>query len=100
MSVETIRRITTAEGNVYELPSADAPQLWEVAMQVRCMTVHGQPADRVRSSTTIVHVERQTLVEAGVLPMKEDDKKQGVEKKETAEDLLLRLLAHVDVYPE
>ena len=95
--VEFIRITTADTKKTYELPGDDA-DLWEVRLSMASVEasghVHFGSHEHVR---TITHVERQTLVNAGLLPCVDTD--ATPEQTETAEDLVIRLLEHVGVFP-
>lgn len=100
MSRETVTRITTADtGKTYELPDKSAPQLWEIELSIGRVDRYSGIVG-TRSKGNLIHVERQTFVNAGLMPVAKGDKKVTEETKETAEDLCLRLLEHLGVYPE
>ena len=100
MSRETVTRITTVDTKkTYELPDKNAPQLWELALTIACIDERDGSTNTRSGNVAVIHVERQTLVNAGLMPVANDDKEPTEETKETAEDLCLRLLEHLDVYP-
>lgn len=99
MSIERIARITTVEGNTYELPSEAGLQLWEVELRISHVDPRSGRSDAALSPSGAIHVERQTLVNAGLLPRACNDTPPP-EDAETVEKLILRLLEHVGVFPE
>ena len=97
MSAKTITRITTEDTKkTYEFPNKGNPQLWAVTLSIEKIYHYGQPKYGCVCKK-IIHVERETLENAGLLP-KQNEKKDG-EPEETPADLILRLLEHVGVYP-
>lgn len=92
--------ITTSDTKkTYEYPSKkDSPQLWEVKMEIHCVDNYGNSFSSC-SRVDNIFLERETLEQHGLLP--------GNIKKDTApntpsptvEDLILRLLELVGVYP-
>lgn len=97
---ETVTRITTADTEkTYELPGENVPQLWEAELAIRAVEEDGE-INRPSSPEVIIYIERQTLVNAGLLPEVKDDVKPTEDTKETPEGLLLRLLEHVGIYPQ
>ena len=100
MSSKSVVRITTEDTKkTYEFPGLDNPQLWAVTLQIKCVDGGGFAHFSSPSFCTerIIHVERETLANAGLIgrPVEKEDKPL----EETAEDLILRLLEHVGVYP-
>ena len=94
-----IVRITTADTKeTHEFPGKDLPDLWAVGIMINSLDGRGHHTAG-RSIIHTVYVERQTLVNAGLRPVCAEDKKPTPEDEETAEDLILRLLEMVDVYP-
>ncbi len=99
MSLKNVMRITTEDTKkTYEFPGEDNPQLWAVQLQIDRVDGGGHAYfnSHLRIPKTI-HVERETLENAGLLPMKKEIK--DASPTETPEDLILRLLEHVGVYP-
>ena len=97
MSSRSIVRITTEDTKkTYEFPNEGNPQLWAVTLSIEGISFYGQPAHG-SVCKKIIHIERETLENAGLLP-KQNEKKDEV-AEETAEELILRLLEHVGVYP-
>jgi len=100
MSAKSVVRITTEDtGRTYEFPDKDNPQIWGVQLKIDSVSTHGATNFSSYSTTRVIHVERETLENAGLLPMSEKDKECKDEPQETAEDLILRLLEHVGFYP-
>ena len=98
---KTVVRITTADTRkTYEFPG-DHPQIWEVKLTIEEIGVDGN-YDRFRTGyhsypAKVVYLELETLQNAGLKPIpKEETEKLPTE---TAEDLIIRLLEHVGVFP-
>lgn len=101
MSVKRFARITTQDTKkTYELPSENAPQLWLVELIISNVEHATGTAIKSAHTKASIHLERQTLVDAGLLPKAEADKEPTNETRERPEDLILRLLEHVGVFPE
>ena len=102
MSRVSVVRITTADTKkTYEFDGKkDNLQLWEVSLQIRCVDDWGRSSSGSRHTEGQVYLERQTLVNAGLLPVAAQDKEPTPEEKRTVEDLILELLEHVGVFPE
>ncbi|KKN37428.1 hypothetical protein LCGC14_0763770 [marine sediment metagenome] len=97
MSAKTITRITTEDTKkTYEFPNEGNPQLWAVTLSIEGISSYGRP-EYGSECKEIIHIEQKTLENAGLLP-KQNEKKEELQE-ETAEDLILRLLEHVGVYP-
>ncbi len=97
---KVVTYITTADTKeTHEFPGKDLPQLWEVGLSIECVDGKGKAFTSTRSIAATVYVERQTLVNAGLLPVCGKSKEPTPETKETAEDLIIRLLEMVDVHP-
>lgn len=98
MSRKDVTRIKTADtGKTYEFPSEDHPALYEVALVAHVLNSHGHTGSSCPAAAVVIHLEHQTMLDAGLV--RQDKKKPAVEPKETAEDLLIRLLEHIGVYP-
>jgi len=96
----TIVRITTEDTKkTYELPGEDVPQLWAAEISVTCVDKYGYHTTPNSNKKTI-YLERQTLVDHGMLPQSHTDEKPPVPVAPTAEDLILQLLECVGVFPE
>lgn len=95
---EEIVRITTYDTKkVYELPGENVPQLWEVKLTISAINDRGSVCSSSRYD--VAHVERQTLVDAGLLPVAYNDKKSNSNPPKTPQDLILELLEILGVYP-
>jgi len=104
---ETIVRITTTgtEGlrrKTYEFPRHDGepnPRLWAVSLAISKVEEDGRDSTAgagIKRET--VYLERQVLVDHGLLPWCAIDEKPPVSAP-TAEDLILQLLECVGVFP-
>lgn len=104
MAIKNVVRITTTDTKkTYEFPGEDNPELWEVSLTIRNINHNGHVSPPTTSTPHnypkgIVHIERKTLENAGVLPMAREREKE--EPTETAEDLIIRLLEHLGYYPD
>lgn len=99
---QSIVRITTHDTKkTYEygadVDDAGRPQVWEATLKLKCVDVNGRTDQYGKSAT--VYLERSTLERHKLVPQPKDAKPQP-EPTETPEDLLLRLLEVVGVYPE
>ena len=103
MAIKTVVRITTTDTKkTYEFPSEKGhPNLWQVSLTVQFIDKNGRVSrpSTYEPPSGIVHVERKTLEDAGVLPMAHDRKTKDEGPTETVEDLIIRLLEHVGYYP-
>lgn len=104
--------ITTADtGKTYRYDHNNPveTQLWEVTLNISCVDSKTgrswyvadvvSPISRAHPPVTI-YLERETLENAGLLPVRSASKNdQDEEPTETAEDLLIRLLEHLGYYP-
>jgi hypothetical protein len=100
--IEAVSRITTIDGTIHEC-SVSRPsevQLWAVNLSIGFVDRQTGHVNPHCSTKATVHVERDVLVNAGLLPWCIGDKKPTIETEETAEQLIIRLLNHVGVYPE
>lgn len=96
--IETIKRITTADTQqTYELGNGEVPQLWEVRLSIACISDAG--TNYGHSEKACIHLERETLENAGLLPRSDSGPKNAPSQDETAEDLAIRLLEHLGYYP-
>jgi len=101
MSKERVVRIKTHDTEkVYEFPGEN-PILWEVTLGIRDVCVRsGEPRAKYDTKKVTIYLERETLEDAGLLPFAYESKREDpVDPIETPEDLLLRLLDLVGVYP-
>jgi hypothetical protein len=105
MSETNIRRITTDDTKktyefVNQKPTGDFPQLWRMEVSVSAFEKSGQYVNRgYPIPSRILIVERQTLVDRGLIPPHTTDTKPPENPPETLEDLILRLLDMVGVRP-
>lgn len=100
MSSKSIVRITTEDTKkTYEFPNEENPPICAVKIEISSIDPGGNSYfGSVSSSITkIVHLELETIENAGLRPMRKDRKDES--PTETPEDLILRLLEHVGVYP-
>lgn len=100
--VETKRTIVLHDGTRVDLPLAKGQQIWAVQLKIECVSEHTGSAtfgSHHGNRTTVVHVTREPLEACGLLPETRKDKPQKADEPETVEDLVLRLLHHVGVYP-
>ena len=97
--IENKLYVTTVDGNTYDLGDKDRPQIWEVELGIRLVSNYGATSG-VSPKIAKIHVERQQLINAGLLPVAYNDELPIPETSETVEDLILRLLSHVGVFPE
>ena len=99
MSSKSIVRITTEDTKkTYDFPDESNPQIWAVKLQVDRLSPDGSLSGFSSYQTSkIIHIERETLENARLVPIAEERKDEAAQ--ETAEDLILRLLEHVGVYP-
>jgi hypothetical protein len=95
--------ITTADtGKTYTFPPVEGvenPQLWEVKISIHSVSSRGNTDSGYSSAEREIFVERQKLVDHGLLPVSTDDKPKPIPAP-TAEDLILSLLDLVGVHPE
>lgn len=92
---------TKKEYSFKEGVTSKHPELWKVTMQIDCANRYTtlNYNHKSKSVATEIYVERETLVKAKMLPVaKEED--EHVKVAEKPEDLMLRLLECVGVYPE
>lgn len=100
MAIKNIVRITTTDTKrTYEFPSEKGhPQLWEITLIINDIDKNGRVSTpSYNPPKGLVHVERKTLEDAGVLPMARERETEA--PTETVEDLIIRLLEHVGYYP-
>jgi len=101
MAIQNFVRVTTADTKkTYEFPGEGNPEIWQVEITIKTLhrisgALDGYP---MTSPKNIIHVERETLENAGVVGKRVEPGKKHV-PKETAEDLIIRLLEHVECYP-
>jgi hypothetical protein len=104
MALQRFVRITTSDTEkTYQFPPGNAPQppdLWEVTLTIKSIDKQGwvSTSSVYEWPKGTVHLERETLENAGVLP-KPMDTPTKEEPEETVEDLILRLLEHVGYFP-
>ena len=89
-------------GKTYDLAlsehKGERPQIWQLEVSIKSVESNGY-ASRVGDSHFFC-VERQTLVNFGMLPVAKDDQPQPPETKEkSVEELLVELLARLGLYP-
>jgi len=99
MSVKNIKRIFTEDTKkTYEFPDKDNPPIWAVKITIGRIANDGSYYEHASSNSVVIHVEEKTLQDAGlVLRPRGEEPKPLVE---TPEELIIRLLEHVGVYPE
>jgi hypothetical protein len=71
------------------------PQLWAIVLEtnpVDAKTGYDRPSQLGGNRKATVYVERQTLVNTGLLPEATQDNPVTEETKETVEDLILRIV--------
>jgi hypothetical protein len=93
--------ITTVDTKkTYKYPQDETP-LWRVRLEVDKVNGSGsiERYFSIAGHATEVYVEEETLRNAGVTGVGVTKKNSDDAPRETVEDLLLRLLEHVDVYP-
>mgnify|MGYP006054188537 CR=1 FL=1 len=74
--------------------------VWQLEICVRSIDANGC-VNSTRPSPHIIHVTRQTIVDAGLIPpVKGDDAPPVARTEENAEELLLKLLALVGIEPQ
>ena len=103
MNREEIVRITTSDTKkTYEYPSTGNPQLFEISMRIR--PIHASGAATKSFQYEHIHhgmyVELETLLAAGMTSYARKPKESDPPATETPEDLILRLLEVVGVYPQ
>jgi hypothetical protein len=92
-------RITTADTNeTYEFPGNN-PQLWEVKTTITRVQQSGAVHAIPSFERNTHYIEDKTLLMAGLEPYDHRPRHPDPEIVETAEDLILRLLENVGVYP-
>lgn len=94
--IERTAVLKTWEGDQVALPLAnnDSRQFFLVRVVAQPIDPNGNPCF-TESLVTSVHLRRETLERAGILPIARDSAVQEVE--ETPEDLLKRLLVRIGV---
>jgi len=101
MSTKSVVRITTEDTKkTYEFPGEDNPRLYSVELKITAIDHGGHLQSYGTIGAKHIHLEENTLLKAGLLPRRYNvpDEKE-VPTEETPEDLILRLLEHVGVYP-
>ncbi len=100
MASKSIVRITTEDTKkTYEFPKEGNPRLYSVELKITAIGSSGQPQFGSMCAKYI-HLEENTLLKAGLLQdQSRGPKEAGVPITETPEDLILRLLEHVGIYP-
>jgi len=100
MSREQFVRITTEDTKkTYELPGKHVPKLWGAGLNLYALNKNGSHAEIYSACDAEIYLERQTLVDHGLIPQSPEDK-PALDPAPTAEDLILQLLHTVGVYPE
>lgn len=100
MESKIIRIVTEDTGKTYEFPNGGNPPLWGVKLEIAQVDPFGStPFNYQRIVSKIIHVERSTLEKAGLNPLLKKNKDELEPAIETIEDLIIRLLEHVGVYP-
>jgi hypothetical protein len=99
---KTVVRITTADTRkTYEFPSPEHPQIWEAKISLEQIGNDGNYAQskcsRHSYPSKTIYLELETLQKAGLKSYKYPNIVEL--PQETAEDLIIRLLEHVGVYP-
>ena len=105
MGRETKIFITTVDGKTITYPQKEGSkqQVWEATLRISLVDSNTGYAKDTRiygPAEVTVFVTRETLEEAGLLPRQRGAFNESEPPSETAEDLLLRLLEHVGVYPQ
>ena len=101
--IKTITYITTADSKkTYEYPPKDGiknPDILKVLLKMDWVDSRGNanPDSVYKSTSGIAYLERETMENAGIIPFKENSSVKV--PVETAEDLIIRLLEMVQVYP-
>ena len=96
MKTNIVRIETDDTHKTYDLPNAEAPQLWALKMQITCVGDSGSVSFGCTSPDHTLYLERATLVAAGLLPQ---TKTTPVTIEETPIDLALRFLEKLGIYP-
>ena len=92
--------ITTHDGTVYRIPGDTNPQLWAVHLSIQPVDMqHGYLSGSRGRSEASIYVTRQVLIDHGLAPAQQGDTPAPT-PPETAEDLLLKLLGQVGVFPQ
>ena len=100
MSSKSILRITTEDTQqTYEFPDTTNPPICAVKIEIALIHSQGHSyfGPGSAATETIVHLELATIENAGLRPMRKERKNEL--PVETPEDLILRLLEHVGIYP-
>lgn len=100
---EELVRITTHDTEkMYEFPRKGSPALFLVEMRIRPVDRDGavKNVPQYRHIDNGMYVELDTLLKAGMKPYERKPQEGDPEPVETAEDLMVRLLELVGVYPE
>lgn len=97
--IKKVIQVTTDDtGETYEFPGDNNPNLFVVEVRIKRIDKGGTTAIYVDDPVVkILHLEERTLQDAGLTPRPK--KEQDTPLVETAEDLILRLLAMCEVYP-
>lgn len=87
-------KVKMFEGDEIEIPIPKGKQIWELTVSRSCLSINGSAGER--STIATIHVKRETLERAGLLPVV-DTKGESESQKETTEQLLTRLLASIGI---
>lgn len=100
MGIEKITRITTDDTQkTYEFPSKEHPQLWQATIEIRFIDHNGYcTPDNCPTKRDFV-LERQTLVDCGMLPVCHADKELEKPAEDKLRSLLEELLSELGIYP-
>ena len=102
MRKEIVRITTYDTEKTYEFPSEDNPRLFEVSMRIRPIHAGGNATGSYQYEHINhgMYIELETLLAAGMKPYERKPKENDPPATETPEDLMLRLLEIVGVYPQ
>lgn len=97
--IETKRTIVLHDGERVELPLKKDQQIWAVELRIKPVESNtGEVTQRYTAVAKTVHVKRELLESCGLVGNKPDPPRP--EEPQTLEDLLLKVLHHVGVFPE
>ena len=102
MKKSIIRITTTDTKKTYEFPGQYNPSLFEVSIRIVPVRDSGSTSCDAYQYTHFnkaIHLEKDTLLKAGIKPFHHKPLDTDPEPTETVENLIIRLLEHVGYYP-
>ena len=100
MKFPMVRIITQDTGKTYNFPDEDREysEVWEVEIKIHAINENGH-VEKNNMTNKVIHLERKTLEDAGLLPNKNWEI-NTIGPKKLIPLFLFKLLGHAKHYPE